>query len=139
MNSILLDTNVLIYAFDESSEFHQKSVELFKNEENKLFVATKNIFEFFAVCSKLNINIHKTLGFYADIKANCEILKPNDYSLSIFESLIRKYNPRGNRVYDIEIVSLMLTNGLTKVATANLCDFNDIDEIEVVEVKVNHV
>jgi len=24
MNSILTDTNILIYAFDESSEFHQK-------------------------------------------------------------------------------------------------------------------
>ncbi|MCK9269530.1 MAG: type II toxin-antitoxin system VapC family toxin [Bacteroidales bacterium] len=137
MNSILLDTNVLIYAFDESSEFHQKSVELFESEENNLFVTTKNISEFFAVCSKLNFDLNKTLGFYADIKENFEILKPSEYSLTIFESLIRKYNPRGNRVYDIEIVSVMLTNGLTKVATANFGDFSNIDEIEVVAVKFN--
>jgi len=136
MNSILLDTNILIYAFDESSEFHQKSVELFEDEENNLFVTTKNISDFFAVCSKLNFDLNKTLGFYTDIKENFEILKPSEYSLTIFESLIRKYNPRGNRVYDIEIVSVMLTNSLTKVATANIGDFSNIDEIEVIEVKL---
>lgn len=136
MNSILTDTNVLIYAFDESSVFHQKAVELLVGEENSLFITTKNISEFFAVCSKLNFDLSKTLGFYADIKENIEILKPSETSLQFFESLIRKYNPQGNRVYDIEIVSVMLANGLKKVATANIVDFSSIDEIEVIEIKI---
>ena len=68
MNSILTDTNVLIYAFDKSSVFHQKAVELLVGEEDNLFVTTKNISEFFAVCSKINFNLSKTLGFYEDIK-----------------------------------------------------------------------
>ncbi|MBE0639056.1 MAG: type II toxin-antitoxin system VapC family toxin [Bacteroidales bacterium] len=135
MNSILTDTNVLIYAFDKSSVFHQKAVELLMGEDNNLFVTTKNISEFFAVCSKLNFDLSNTLGFYADIKENFEILKPSENSLQIFESLIRKYNPRGNRVYDIEIVSLMLANGLKTVATANIDDFSNVDEIEVIEIK----
>jgi predicted nucleic acid-binding protein len=68
MNSLLTDTNILIYAFDESSVFHQKAVELLVGEGDNLFVTTKNISEFFAVCSKLNFDLSKTLGFYADIK-----------------------------------------------------------------------
>ncbi len=63
MNNILLDTNILVYAFDETSDFHPKASELFLNEENNLFVATKNISEFFAVCSKLNLDLNKTFGF----------------------------------------------------------------------------
>ncbi len=135
MNNLLLDTNIFIYAFDKSSEFHQKSVALFEDVDNNLFVTTKNISEFFCVCSKLNFDLNNTLGFYADIKENFTILKPNDNSLNIFETLIRKYKPRGNRVYDIEIISIMLANDLKKVATANIGDFKNIDEIEVIEIK----
>jgi len=135
MNNILLDTNILVYAFDETSEFHQKASELFLNDENNLFVATKNISEFFAVCSKLNLDLNKTFGFYSDLKENCNILKPTDKSLDIFETLIKKYKPRGNRVYDIEIVSIMLANELKIVATANINDFKSIDEIQLIEIK----
>ena len=134
MNNILLDTNILIYAFEETSDFHKKSAELFLNEENNLFVATKNISEFFAVCSKLSLDLDKTFGFYSDLKENCTILKPTDKSLEIFENLIKKYKPRGNRVYDIEIVSIMLANELNKVATANIDDFKNIDEIDLIEI-----
>jgi hypothetical protein len=49
--------------------------------------------------------------------------------------LIRNYDPRGNSVYDIEIVSVMLANGLRKDATANIDDFSNIDEIEVIAIK----
>jgi predicted nucleic acid-binding protein len=57
-------------------------------------------------------------------------------NLPYFTKRQRKYNPRGNRVYDIEIVSVMLANGLKKVATANIDDFSNIDEIEVIEIKI---
>lgn len=134
MINILLDTNVLIYTFDETSEFHKKSAELFLNEENNLFVTTKNISEFFAVCSKLNLDSNKTFGFYFDLKENCSILKPSDRSLEIFETLLQKYKPRGNKVYDIEIVSIMLANELKIVATANIDDFKNINEIEIIEI-----
>jgi len=124
----------LIYAYDETSKFYQKSVDLFVNEEYNLFITTKNISEFFAVCSKLNFDFDKTLGFYNDIKENFTILKPSESSLDFFETLIKKYKPRGNKVYDIEIVSIMLTNDLKKVATANIIDFKDISEIEIIEI-----
>ncbi len=135
MNNIFLDTNILVYAFDETSVFHEKSAEIFLNEDNNLFAATKNISEFFAVCSKLNLDLNNTFGFYNDLKDNCTILMPTEHSLSIFETLIKKYKPRGNRIYDIEIVSIMLANELTKVATANIDDFKNISEIEVIEIQ----
>jgi predicted nucleic acid-binding protein len=118
-----------------TSAFHRKSISLFLNENHNLFTTTKNISEFFAVCTKLNLDFEKMLGFYADIKENFTILKPSDQSLDIFEMLIRKYKPHGNRVYDIEIVSIMLANEIKKVVTANISDFSTIDEIELIEIE----
>jgi hypothetical protein len=76
----------------------------------------------------------KTLGFYSDVKENFNILYPNGNSLAIFETLIRKYKPKGNRVYDVEIVSIILANGLNTIETANIDDFAGIDEIEIIKV-----
>ncbi len=135
MIDVLLDTNVLVYAFDKTSEFHKQSAEQFRNEENNLFITTKNISEFFAVCSKLKLDFDKTFGFYADIKEYFTILKPDDLSLSKFEILLKKYHPKGNRVYDFEIVSIMLANNLKKIATANIADFINVTEVELIEIK----
>ena len=135
MNNILLDTNILIYAFNETSIFHQKSKELILDEENDLFITTKNISEFFAVCSKLNLDLDKTLGFYSDLKKNCTILFPTDESLDSFETLINKYQPHGNRIYDIEIVSIMIVNSINKIATVNVDDFKNVTGVNVVEIK----
>ena len=134
MNNLLIDTNVLIYAFDITSEFHRKSVEILESTQTNLFITTKNVSEFFSVCSKLDLDRDKTFGFFSDIKENVTILKPTDKSLAVFEELVKKYKPRGNKVYDIEIVSIMLSNEIVKVVTANIDDFKNIEEIEVIKI-----
>ncbi len=134
MNNILIDTNLMIYAFDETSNYYEQSVGLLQNDDFELFVTTKNISEFFAVCSKLKIDFSKTFGFYEDLKNNVTVLKPTDQSLSHFEILLQKYHPKGNLVYDIEIVSIMLANNLKTIATANIGDFENIEEIVLFEI-----
>ena len=91
MKKILIDTNIFIYALDADSNFHQKSVTILSHKTNYLFTSTKNISEYFAVTSKLNINESVILDFYSEIKENIEITYPSDKSLLIFEDLIRKY------------------------------------------------
>jgi len=130
---------VLVYAFDSSSEFHKQAVDQLRNEENNLFITTKNVSEFIAVCSKLKLDFSKTFGFYTDIKENFSILKPDDLSLSKFEILLQKYQPVGNRVYDIEIVSIMLANDLKAIVTANISDFFDVIEVDLIEIKSEHL
>ena len=133
MTNVLVDTNILIYALDTSSSFYSKCVKILQNEEYNLITTTKNISELFAVCSKMNVDFNITMGYYSDIKKNFTILKPSDQSLILFEELIRKYKPRGNRVYDIEIVSMMMASDIRKIATINLSDFNTLTEVELVE------
>lgn len=134
MSKILLDTNVLIYALDGSSSFYENARKLLENEDFSLYVATKNISEYFAVCSKLDFAKENIWGFYNEVKENCQILIPTYESIKIFEQLLQKYEPRGNRIYDVEIVSLMLDNNIKQVATANFSDFKHITEVEIFEI-----
>jgi predicted nucleic acid-binding protein len=130
MIDVLVDTNMLIYAMDKSSIHHDRASEVLLDRNHNLFTTTKNISEFFAVSSKLKIPLKKSLSFYADLKANISILFPTSESLSIFEGLIQKYTPKGNRVFDVEIVSVMIAHSVGTVSTLNLKDFAGITEVQ---------
>lgn len=132
MSKLLIDTNIFIYALDKDSIHHQKSVE-YLTSKDKLFTTSKNISEYFAVTSKIGIETAITIGFYGEIKQNLVVLYPNDKSLLIFEKLYKKYAPKGNRVFDLEIVSIMLANKIHKIATLNQKDFITIDEVQLAE------
>ena len=48
----LIDTNILIYAFNENSEFHMKSLDIVEkalNKELNAVISDKNLYEFFAI------------------------------------------------------------------------------------------
>ncbi len=63
------------------------------------------------------------------MKANTTFLFPTEQSTIILERLINQYHPVGNQVYDIEIVSIMLDNKISQIATFNQKDFTHITEI----------
>ncbi len=132
MNKILVDTNVFIYALDKISIYNKQSSQILTSPNNILFTSTKNISELFAIISKLNLNRDAFNRFYSELKQNTEILFPSNESLAIFERFIKKYKPIGNRVFDIEIVSIMLSYDINRLATFNKKDFKDIKEIELV-------
>jgi predicted nucleic acid-binding protein len=127
----LVDTNILIYAYDRNSIFHRQAIAFLQDTNIELYITSKNISEFFAVLTKQDALFSKILLFYEDIIYNSTTLFPNQQSLDILENLLQKYQPRGNRVFDIEIVSIALANGINTVATINEKDFRSISEISL--------
>ena len=134
MNKLILDTNVLIYGMDAQSKFHASAISVLTNPDYSLFLPVKVVSEFFAVCSKLNIPTADALRFYKEAQKNAEIIFPDPVSLTCLEQLIQKYQPRGNLVFDLEIVSIALANQITLIATANLTDFKHISEITLIPI-----
>ena len=128
---VLLDTNVLVYAIDKGSPFHAQASALLNNQNFNFFIPTKVISEYFAVCSKLGIVFSDALVLYRSVCQNTQILFPNANSLAIFERLLQKYQPKGNRVFDLEIVSIAVANQVPEIATVNVKDFAGIAEIAV--------
>ena len=72
----------------------------------------------------------KYLEEFTDIAT---VLFPNNKSIDIFKSLCKKYKPHRNQVFDMEIVSILLANGLNVIATFNHKDFKHITEIQILE------
>ena len=116
---------------DKSSAYHPIAKSILLNPNHKLFITTKNVSEFFAVTSKLKIDLQSCLDFYLDVKSNSTILFPSSSSLLLFEKLVQQYQPKGNIVFDMEIVSIMLANGLRQIATFNQKDFINITEVQI--------
>lgn len=133
MINLLVDTNVWIYSMDKSSIYCQSAKSIFINPNHNLFITTKNISEFFAVTSKKKIDTQSCLDTFNEIKSSSKILFPTEHSLSIFEKLIQQYQPKGNQVFDVEIVSIMLDNEINHIATFNQKDFVDITEVQIFE------
>ena len=96
---------------------------------------TKNISEYFAVLTKLEVDNDLIWQYYNDIKKNVEILFPALGSLQIFENLYNKYLPKGNLIYDLEVVSIMLHYEIPFIGSFNIRDFQNIDEIELYEIE----
>jgi len=82
-NKVLLDSNILVYALEDSNPFYDKASAVCLDIHLDLFVTTKNISEYFAVCSKLNVPFEKSWLFYQSLCKNATLLFPNTTSLAI--------------------------------------------------------
>ncbi|OCC14784.1 hypothetical protein DBT_1844 [Dissulfuribacter thermophilus] len=54
--------------------------------------------------------------------------------MDVFQKLVRKYNPRGLWIHDVEIASIGMAHGISVIATNNIADFKRIAELEVIEI-----
>ncbi len=135
MNKILIDTNIMVYSINEESIYFQTSRNLLNNSENSFFISSKNVSEFLAVVTKKidePISTIKALEIIENFLSFSTLIYPNNFSFFFFQTLLRKYNPKGLRIYDFEIASIALSNGINQIATMNTKDFEQIDEIELV-------
>ena len=137
MSKILIDTNILVYGIDEDSAFFKRARRILEQEINQLVTTSKNLVEFLSVTTKpsgYNLNNETALEIVKEIITGVEIVYPTQESIAIFLDLMRKYQPKGLKVHDVEIISIGLANGLHKVATFNSKDFKTIKEISLLKV-----
>ena len=134
-NRILIDTNILIYSIDVDSKFHHKSIKLLLNPDNELYTTSKNISEFLVVLTRaesIKITVLEALDILSELLINITILYPTEQTQNIFYKLLKKYTPTGLLIHDFEIVSIALANGIKNIATQNISDFKNIEEIKIV-------
>lgn len=137
MSKILVDTNILVYGIDEDSAFFKRARKLLEQEKNQLVTTSKNLVEFLAVTTKssgYNLNNVMASEIVEEIIRGIEIVYPTQESMAIFLDLMNRYQPRGLKVHDFEIISIGLANGIHEVATFNTKDFKSVREISLLEV-----
>jgi len=136
-NSILIDTNVLIYAVDADSQFHNRAWNILLDPEVKLFTTSKNISEFLVVLTRnieIGLSTGECLEILKELLRDIIVLYPTPKSFKIFEKLIQKYNPRGLWIHDVEIASIGISYGISTIVTRNVSDFKRIKEINIKQI-----
>ena len=129
---LVIDTNILIYGINEESRYFEEIKRVIENPRYHMFVTSKQISEFICVLSKLGR--YDAIGNELPLILNkFKVIFPDKRSIRIFQELINKYKPVGNRVFDIEIVSIMLSKKIKNLYSINERDFNDIEEIKLIE------
>ncbi|NBC65029.1 MAG: PIN domain-containing protein [Bacteroidetes bacterium] len=137
MSKILIDTNILVYGIDEDSAFFKRARGILEQEKNQLITTSKNLVEFLSSTTKssgYNLDNDTALEIVEEIISGVEIVYPSQESMAIFLDLMRRYQPKGLKVHDLEIISIGLANGVHEVATFNTKDFKTIKEISLLDV-----
>ncbi len=92
-SSLLVDTNILIYAIDADSKFHEKAQELLLNPEYELYTTSKNITEFLVVLTRtksVRLDVIVILKILRNILSNFIVLYPSKETSRKFEELLKK-------------------------------------------------
>jgi len=130
MNSVFLDTNVLIYSIDEDSKYFSASQKLIYNKNLKLYTSSKNISEMLAVLTRhphKKISIKKAVNVIKGILTHVDLLFPDEKSCILFFEVLLQYKPSGLKIHDFEIISIAKANGVDSIATFNVKDFKNVE------------
>lgn len=106
-------------------------------ENYQLVTTSKNLIEFLAVTTKAsgyNLSNETTLEIIEEIILGIEVVYPTQESLAIFLDLMNRYQPKGLKVHDFEIISIGLAHGINEIATFNTRDFNSVKEISLTDI-----
>ncbi|MEM9832376.1 MAG: PIN domain-containing protein [Bacteroidota bacterium] len=136
IDQVLLDTNVLVYAKDEESDFYRRAASFVERSEANLVITSKSISEYLVVVTRGDeplSSIEDALQDIQDFTQNFTLIYPTQQSYQKLNTLLQQYEIRGKRIHDLEMVAIGLANDIVNVATFNTKDFATIDEIRVIE------
>ena len=139
----LLDTNVLVYAADKSSQFFERSKKLIGSGltgEIDLCISLQTISEFFAVItdSRRVDNPRTQQEALTEIKKylrskRIHKIYPDPKTSEAMVDLLKRYPVKRQEIFDLQLVATMLSNQVTRIFTFNREDFLKFADIEVME------
>ena len=137
--SFLLDSNVLVYAQNEGSEFFDRAKNVLHDCQTGLkqgVIAQQNISEFIRIYYQVYKRPLKEVLAVADeflFHSNLKVISPLASTLSTFVNLLKSDEQGHFDVYDYYLVATMVDNGVGTILTANAKDFVKVKGIKVVD------
>lgn len=137
-NFSLVDTNILIYAHDSDSPYHQLSVKIIeeKIEKKEICFSIQNFIEAYRIWTqklKSPISVKQAWDIFTFyLNYQIPILFPTEKSMQILKKLSLKYRIEGVNIFDTQIVATMIEYGIMTLITANISDFKKYKEIKTI-------
>jgi predicted nucleic acid-binding protein len=129
----LLDTGVLLRLFDRSDpEFPaiRECVRRLRQEPDRPPTTVQNLAEFWSVTTRpasarggYGISVSLATKRIRFLRAVCEVLFPDGYSLEEWTQLIVTHNVLGVQVHDAHIAAIMQAANIKNILTLNKADF----------------
>jgi len=134
MKKIILDSNILVYAFDESVVFHKKA-KIILDSDSILYITQQSLYEFYRVTtSKLfqkRISITDVIAATEFFRSRITILYPTNETDLILNDLIKKFKPISGKIWDMLIFAQAIENSITVIYTKNIKDFPEESQIKI--------
>jgi uncharacterized protein len=137
MSSVMLfDSNILIYAINESSPKHGLAQHFLQANRSRLIVSHQNITEVLRVLTHPTypnpMGPIQALESIKTIASRATVIYPTSKTEQLFYALIKKYQIKGNHIFDANLVATALTHEARSIVTDNLKDFSIFKEVRVV-------
>ncbi len=132
----MVDTNILIYAFDENSIHHKVCYSLVNSNEN-LYTTHNNLLEFYLVLTSKaflkNYNIDLVKQALLFIKQKMIIVYSTEITEIILTDLVNQFTPKSGQIFDFLILAQTIENNLDGIYTYNISDFPSNLQISISE------
>lgn len=126
-NRIVVDTNILTYAFDAASPQKEDCLNFLENNSQSIVLTHQVLNEYLRVVthSKIqkSISIQKAAENVNVFLDRFQVIYPNAATFNKSFEYLLKYKISGNAVFDVYLVATAVTNGITQLATYNVKDF----------------
>ena len=144
-DKIFLDTNILVYLSDEGEEFHKTVKVLFTDIIKKYEIwISRQILREYAVVVSRKAFVEKPLEpreIIDDIEKWQKLFHVIDETPDItknLKDLILKYDLKGKRIHDANIVASMMKFSIPLLFTFNVKDFQGFKEIKVMDIQKSY-
>jgi len=135
----LIDTNILIYSYDETQELHASSYSFLEHAFSghlSASIAHQNLLEFLAVVTNPKRVEHplspdeafEKIAVYA---ANFPLIYPSARTFLTFADLFSRYSSVRERIFDLYLGATALDNGITQICTWNVRHIRAVSELTV--------
>jgi len=133
---ILIDSNILIYAYTEAEpEKKQKALKILNQcwkKETQLAISLQNLAEFFIVVTK---KLPNPISIDAANQIILDIISFSNWKIIQYDQSALLYatsNSKGIHFWDALIASTMIKNNIYKIYTENITDFNKFPNITAI-------
>lgn len=142
MSRYLLDTNILVYLIQASSDFHLSTfnaVMRLEAEQAELLLAPQNIVEFWGVCTRpvssggLGCSPADASFRIGEIESRFTVLPETELVYERWKSVVRAVGVSGKQVHDARLAAIMHVNDVLAILTRNVEDFKRYSFLEAID------
>lgn len=133
--TIFIDTNILVFATDDGSPFHSKSLDILKQfmkDRIDFAISPQIIREYLVVLTRglqpddpaRSAELHNVGKFMEAFT----LLDENSETVAKLQTILENFVVGGKQIHDTNIVAVMQVHGVKRLLTHNLDDFKKFDQ-----------